>query len=353
MSAEPVPVRPDDTEPAGERRRLPGWARILLLIAVSIGAGYTIIGLVGRIDWGGVWQALGLLSPWQFGVLVAALLVRQGLNAVPLSQFVPGLRWSRSLQNDLGANLIGTTAPPPADVVLRVSMFRSWGIDAVIGMAGVTLNMITFYAIRFLVPAVGAGFLAFQEWQRHHVVAALTSGAISLAILVGLTLLMRGEQLARVLGVGAGRVARRVRSGVDPDQWGQAVVDFRGSMAVSLRSGLPKSLAAMLLMVLADGSILLMSLRFVGVDATAVSFVEIYGAFLIAYPLTLFPLFGFGLLDASLVASWTLAAGTDYEASIVAAVIIWRVVTLFGPLLLGALAVAIWRRGVGRSETAS
>jgi hypothetical protein len=53
------------------------------------------------------------------------LLLRQVLNAVPLSQFVEGLGPRRSVQNDLAANLLGTVSPPPGDVLIRVAMFGS------------------------------------------------------------------------------------------------------------------------------------------------------------------------------------------------------------------------------------
>ena len=65
---------------------------------------------------------------------------------------------------------------------------------------------------------------------------------------------------------------------------------------------------------------------------------------LIAYPLTLFPLMGLGILDAVLVAAWTQVAGIEYEARIVAGLIVWRVFSLLTPILLGVVALAWWRR---------
>jgi hypothetical protein len=67
-----------------------------------------------------------------------------GAERGALSQFVEGLGLRRSVQNDLAANLLGTVSPPPGDVVIRVAMFGSWGVSALEGMAGVTLNMLTF-----------------------------------------------------------------------------------------------------------------------------------------------------------------------------------------------------------------
>lgn len=94
---------------------------------VTARGGGIVIGLVGSVEWSQVGAALGRLSWTAIPLLIALLFVRQGFNAVPLSRFVAGLGWWRSVQNDVTANLIGTVAPPPGDVVIRVSMFRSWG----------------------------------------------------------------------------------------------------------------------------------------------------------------------------------------------------------------------------------
>ena len=91
----------------------------------AVGRRSAALRFVGAVEWDQVWDAVRRLDAWQFVVLVAVLLVRQGFNAVPLRQFVPGLSWWRSVQNDLGAVVVGTLALPPGDVVLRVSMFRS------------------------------------------------------------------------------------------------------------------------------------------------------------------------------------------------------------------------------------
>jgi uncharacterized membrane protein YfbV (UPF0208 family) len=249
------------------------------------------------------------------------------------------------VQNDLGAVVLGTFAPPPADVVLRVSMFNSWRINPVDGMAGVTLNMITFYAVRFLAPILGIALLITgREVQASHVVSAAISALVAIAVIGGLIGVMRGDRMAAWLGRTAARVVSRVREGVDAESWSLAVVDFRRRMNETLRAGLAPSLLALVAMVLVDGVILLSSMRFVGIDATTLSATDVLAAFLIAYPLTLMPLSGLGVLDASVLAACTEIAGVEWEAEIVAALIVWRTITIGGPLALGALTVALWRR---------
>ena len=95
----------------------------MALVVVAV-----VIGLIGRVDWGEVRRALTHLSWWQFPVLLAVLLVRQVLNALPLSLYIPGVSAYRATQNDQVAILMSTVAPPPSDIALRMAMFSSWGV---------------------------------------------------------------------------------------------------------------------------------------------------------------------------------------------------------------------------------
>lgn len=342
----------DDGQQGGKRRRRP-WLKPLVLFVLSIAVAWIVVGFVGSIDWSEVVASFGRLTILAIVVLVLGLLVRQAFNAVPLSRFVVGLPWWRSVQNDQAANVVGTFAPPPADVVLRVSMFSSWGINPVDGMAGVTLNMFTFYAVRFLAPVLGVlVLLTNQGVERGQIVSAVVSGLVAAAVIGGLVAVMRGDVLAAWVGRSAARVVNRVREGADEQEWALAVVDFRGRMNQTLRAGLVPSLAALVAMVLTDAAILLMALRFVGVSASELPVVDIVGGFLIAYPLTLMPLAGLGVLDAALLAAFTEIAGLQWEAEIVAALVVWRTITLGGPLLMGAIIVSLWRRDIAHDAPA-
>ena len=343
---EPVSAQSDDRTRAGSARP---WLKPLLLFVASIVIAWIVVGFIGAIDWSEVAASFSRLSIGSIVLLFLGLMARQGFNAVPLSKFVAGLTWRRSVQNDLGANVVATFTPPPSDVVLRVSMFNSWGINPVDGMAGVTLNMITFYAVRFLAPVLGVLLLATQEVERGHFVTAALSALVALCVIGALFAVMRGDAMAAWVGRSAARIAGKVKDGIDADAWSLAVVDFRSRMNETLRAGLLPSLLTLVAMVLCDSLIVLMSLRFVGIGAAQLSAIDVIAAFLLAYPLTLMPLAGLGVLDASLLAAYTDIAGLTWEAEIVAALIIWRTFTIGGPLILGALAVAWWRRETTRS----
>jgi uncharacterized membrane protein YbhN (UPF0104 family) len=159
-----------------------------------------------------------------------------------------------------------------------------------------------------------------------------------------LLLVLAQERWAVLLGRLGAQVAQRLRREADPDQWSRTVVDFRSRVAAGLPTRLARSLVALVLMVLADATILTLALRFTGVDADRLPLLLVVGTFCTAYPLTVMPLFGFGVLDATLLAAYTDVAGLEAEPSIVAALAIWRGVTLLGPLALGALVTLNWRR---------
>ena len=319
---------PDEAALPATRRWKRRIVKIGLWAVIAVFAWFALSRLIGAVDWLAVGSAFGRLQPWAMVLLLVALLVRQALNAVPLIYYVPGLRWGQSMRNDLAANVMATFAPPSSDIVLRVTMFRSWGLDPVMGIAGSTLN------------SFAAGGLERRRW-----VIAVLCLLVAGVILTALVLLLRSDALAAWLGTGVGKLVRLFKKSFEPEKLGQRTVELRAQAAGSLRRGLLPSMIALLGMVLADAAILAVALRGVGVSLDLLPLIEILGAFLLVYPLTTLPLFGLGVMDALLVGAWTTIAGVVHEPSIVAATIIWRVVTILGTLLLGLLVLGHWKIG--------
>lgn len=305
------------------------WVRPIGLLALSLACGWVIVGLVGRVDWGQVADALGELAWWQAPLLLLVLVVRQVLNASPLVAFIDRLGWRRAVQNEQAATLMSTIAPPPSDMVLRLAMFSSWGVPASQAVAGTYMHVVTFYSTRFLVPSLG--------------LAVLLIGSL-------LGVLWR-DQFAVWIAGRAGRVAARVRASVDPDAWVAWTLEFRGHVVRRAARGLPLSLAALVVMVVVDGVLVGLCVRFVGVSAQDVPLVATLGLFLLFYPLTLFPLAGLGVLDAVLLAAMVDIGGLAIEPDVVAGLVVYRVTTLLvPPLLFGLPFLAAWRATSGPEE---
>lgn len=334
---------------AGAERPQRRWLRLLLIGVLVVVVVLVIRGLLGDIDWQQVREAIGLLSWWQLLLLLAGMLVRQFLNALPLSLFIPGCTPFRAMQNDQAAILMTTIAPPPSDIVTRLAMFTSWGIPASAGLAGTVMNTLSFYVIRFGTPLFAVLIMLIGgTFYLGEFIPAVLSGLVSATLLGVVWLAFRGEAFTVGLARRLGGIATRVKSSVDPEAWADWAKDFRGRVVDRVPYALPRSLLVLLAMVVVDATVLLLALRFVGVAPSEVPATTLLIAFLVAYPLTLFPFQGLGVLDAVVTASiLAIDAGAD-EASVVAAFVVWRVVTIIGPILLGLASVGLWKWQLAR-----
>ncbi len=340
----------DDTGDVPELHAGPrSWAVRVLLLALAAAVTVVVVRLVGRIDWAAVGDALSRLTWWQPMVLLAMLMVRQVLNAMPLTLYIPNVSPYRATLNDLAAHLMALVAPPPSDFALRMAMFSSWAVPAAKGLAGLVLNTMTFYIVRFATPLAGFVLLAVLGQSPGIRWLELLSLALAAALLVALLAVVRSDRLARSVGTRAGRAAGRVRPSIDPGAWGSACQRFRSDVDDRFRSGFPRGLLSQAGMVAADFALLLLCLRFVGVDAADVSAAEVAVAYLFAFPFTIFPFMGVGVVDALILAAVVESGGLDVEATAVAGLIVWRVVTLAGPASLGVVALALWRRTTARA----
>ncbi len=341
MATHAPPGPGDAVAPA---RRRPAWVTRVALLVIGLLIAYAVVQLVGRIDWAAVRDALSQLAWWQPFVLLAVVVVRQVLNALPLAFYIHGVSPYRATINDLGAVLMAVIAPPPSDLGMRLAMFGSWGVPAAKGLAGAVMNTLTFYILRFSAPAVG--FVLLVAVGRPVGVRWLDvlSILIAVAIVVGITLVLRSEALARAVGTSAGRICRRLRPKVDPEAWARACLTFRADISATFRRGFPRSLLALTGMLVTDVLVLLLCLRFVGVYPSDISIADIAIAYLFAYPLTLFPFSGIGVVDALILAALVEAGGVRVEAAAVAALVVWRVFTVAVPVVMGVGAVGIWRR---------
>jgi putative heme transporter len=341
----------DETRPKRSRRVT--WLRRLGLLVLSLACARIIIDLVGAIDWHAVWRGIEHLEPWQLALLIVLVIIRQVLNAMPLYYFIDGLSVFKATASDQGATLMSMIAPPTADSVFRIVVLRSWGIDVDRAAAGGTSNILVFYMARWISPLIGVLLLLSVRFDLTYAVVAAGSLAIALSVFAGGFMVTKSRPLAERLGRTAGGLAHRVRSSIDPERWASAVAGFQRHIADRYRTGVALSVPTLIVKLFVDATICLLAIRFVGVGRDQISGVEVVAAFLVCFPLTLFPFQGIGILDATLVAALTAVGGVELEAQFVAGMVTYRVVTLGVPALLGAVFMLIWRRTVGRTSTSS
>ena len=166
------------------------------------------------------------------------------------------------------------------------------------------MNTLTFYIVRFAAPLLGFVLLLAVDEPAGLRWLDLACIAIAVAILVG-GAAGRPQRPAgrRGWAPSSGRMARKVRRSVDPDAWVRRAWTSACEISARFRYGFVRSLLGLCGMLAADlhgpGAVL----RFVGVSAPEVALVYVAIAYLFAYPFTLFPFSGLGIVDALVLAA--------------------------------------------------
>lgn len=323
----------------------------MLLLVVAAVLVVSLLRSVAALDLAGVLDALARLPWWSAPLLLALLCVRQVCMAMPLTILLPGTGLERALVNDLSASTAAAFAPAPSDMVLRVAIFRSWGVEVDRAVVATGLNALTFFIVRFSAPLVGLALLPLMRVPPGLRLLDLASLLLA-AVLSGLlVLVVRGEEQAAAVGDRLGRLARVMRPSVRPEGWSDALRRSQRHVAADAHRRVPLSLVAGAGVLLCDLAILTIALRLMGVASRALSSADIASGYLIAYPLTMFPAQGLGVMDSAMLASFAETAGQATLEPAVAAVVVWRVLVILGPFLLGLLALVRWRRSGGESPT--
>lgn len=329
---------------SSRRRRLLAITGRLLLWALVVFLLWNGVRVLRRIDWAAVGAALGKLAWWQVLVLVLVMVVRTALRSAPLALFVERLGLRRAVGNDLVGDLVATVTPAPADIVARGALFRSWGIDAGRGIAGLVLGSVLYYVVRLAAPVAGALLMFWTVGEKVAVgTAAVVSGLVSALLVAGLVLGARSPQSAESLGRLVGRAARRFRpSGPGPDELSAKAVEFYENVAGRWRKHWFGALGSLTLMVLVEAVLLVIILRFVGVTPPEAPAFVVIAAFLSVYMLMATPMQGLGVFDAAVIAL-IVDRSSASAAELVAGLIIWRVCVQLTPLVAAIAPLLTWR----------
>lgn len=325
--------------------RLVVWSAVIVLVWFALRT-------LARVDWATVWSSLGKLSWWHVFVLLGLAAARQFLSSRPLALFVAGLRTHQAIANDLLGDLVATITPVPADIVARMALFRSWGIDVPLGMSGLVLNSVLFYVIRLTTPVVGA-VLLWTVVNDDEAIGwlAIGSAAVGIAVLVVLCWAARSESSAHRVGMWLGTLAHRIRSSwPNGQEMAKTAAEFHSKVAQRWQKYWFRAFSNLALMVAVESTIMVVALRFVGVGSAEVPLTLVVAAFLSVYLLSAAPMRGLGLIEAAVAAIIIdHVPGVD-SAGVVAGLVVWRITVHLVPLLAGIVPALLWRSSEKESQ---
>jgi uncharacterized protein (TIRG00374 family) len=301
-------------------------------------------------DYGEVWGVVERLSWKQIVALLLATLLNLATFAPPWMAALPQLGFRRAFVVTQASTASTYLAPGGAAVGLALSyaMLRGWGFPAQsVALAAALTGIWNQFALLGF-PVIALALLTLQQEQN---AALQTVAVVGLAVFVvaaaGFAVGLSTPQLARYVGNTAARLANRSLRILrrKPVGWtGESFVRFRDEAVHLLRRRWHVLTFATLAGQLSVFVVFLVSLRVVGVSASEVSGAEAFAAWSLVRLLGSLPITpgGLGVVEVGLVAALVGFGGANAE--VVAAVLIYRFLTIVPTLILGLLAGATWRR---------
>ena len=336
------------SRPAGRpgRAKQIVWFVLGVLIVIAI----FVFAIPRFADWGEVWTAMKTLTIIELWTLVAATIFNLYTYWLANKAALPGLGIARSAVVTQTGTSVANTVPAGGAVAVGMTyaILSSWGFTGAeaalfVGVTGVW-NSFTKLAL----PVVALGLLVVTGHANPGLVGAAAVGIVALVVaIVVLTLVFRSSAVARRVGASIGRVLTRlrrlVRKGPAPDL-GERAVEFRRKTIVLVERRWLKLTWTTLLSHVALFVVLLLSLRHMGVSEDEVSTVEAFAVFAFARLLSAIPITpgGVGVIDLGYIGGLSAIHHAE-SAHIIAAVLIFRVLTYGIQIPLGGATYFIWR----------
>jgi putative heme transporter len=336
--------------PAKRSRRFTPTRIGLGAVGIAIVVATFVFVLPRVADYRDVWDVVKEISwPWILA-LVAATLVNISTFAPPWMVALPGLRFWPALMMTQASTALSIVAPGGAAVGIAGSygILRSWGFEGnAIGRA-VTLTSLWNQLANLAYPIVAVFALAVTGEQTGVLATAAFVGAAVFGIAVAaLVLVLYSDRLAEDIGDAAARGASwtLVKLRRKPVSWnGRSFERFRRETVELLVRRwhlltLTTFLGSMTVFV-----VLLISLRALQVPASEVTVVDAFAAWSLARLLGSIPITpgGIGVVELSLTG--TLVGFGGNNTGVVAAVLVYRFLTMVPTLLLGMVATATLKR---------
>jgi uncharacterized protein (TIRG00374 family) len=293
--------------------------------------------------WGTI-RELAARDAWLLGAATVANLVTTWLQNMAT---LPGLRFLQAaVVTQTGATVANVVPGGGAvAVAVTVAMLRSWGHTAASIALLVTVTGVWNMFVRLGLPAVALGLLALQSEPDPRLRTAAAAGVATLAaalLLFGLVLWR--EELARRVGGGLERAARRLSRRIHLERFGDRAVRFRRHTIRLIARRWPAITVTTLLSHLALWLVMLLALRGLGVDGSRVTIVECLAVFAFGRLISALPVTpgGLGVVELGYIGGLVAAGGP--EASVVGAVLLFRALTYGVQVPLGGLTFLVWRR---------
>src|SRR4051794_33775947 len=334
-----------------EVRRRPLWRRLIgPLFSVALLGAVFFWFLPQFTSIADVWASVRSMSWTEVAILLLAAVWNLATYQFVVLSTMPGLTFRQATVSTETTTAVSNTVLGGAAISLGLTyaMNTLWGFSRSRTSVSLLVSGLWNNFAKLGLPVLALALLAFTSPPTSsRLVAGLLGVAGLIAAVVLIWLLLRSEASAARLGRGMGTAVSavlRLFRRPPVEGWDRATTKFRARTALLLHARWQWITLATLVSHLSLFAVLLLSLRFVGVDSSQVGWAEALAVFAFARLLTAIPFTpgGLGVVELALITGLA-AAGGD-RANVAAAVLIFRALTYVLPIPIGLVTYVIWRR---------
>lgn len=336
------------------------WRKTVAIIgSIVVVAAVFVLFLPKIASYSDVWQTISDMTPLELTALGIVALWNLISYQPVLMAALPGLNFGQSTIASQASTAVSNTVPAGAafGIGFSATMYRSWGfkrrpITLALLVAGIWNNF-----TKLALPIVALALVVIDGNARGGVVAASLAGVVTLIVAIILSAaILKSEKAAFAIGEWGSDRVNGIRSRMQKQPiggFGHTLVKFRRETIELIKT---RWLALTVTTFISHVSlflVLLVALRSVGVSNEEVSWQEALAAFAFVRLLSAIPITPGGLGVIELGLSGGLAAAGGANSHVVAAVLLFRALTFFPPIPIGAVCYVVWRRQVRRSGSTS
>jgi uncharacterized membrane protein YbhN (UPF0104 family) len=331
--------------------------RILFVVAVLGLSTWVLFNVFDDLDWDEVRSSIAELSDAEILSLTFGWMVWVVTQGALTASLVDKLAVRRGVLASLGPTAVSSVIPGPSDLPVRYRMYQSWGVSSSEAATAVVGSGVFSIGSQLVLPSIAGVLILLADVPLAGFFAVIVTASVALAIIVAVAGFTLGSpERTKAAGGRLDRPARavmgRLRKQMPDENLGEVLVQKRAEAFDHLAGKWVKCTVATVATTAAKCSLLVLTLRFVGIPEDALGWLAIAAAYGLVAGMTAIPLTpgSAGVTELGFVGLLTAAADGDWVNQITAGVLLYRLMTwiLIIPVGLGALGV--WRYGVRAAE---
>ena len=346
------------SQPSPTSRKKSSTGRLIQAVLAVVVVGAVFIFVLPQIaDYGEVWAVIRRMTWLELATLTALAGWNQVTYWLVEMSGRPGLGYRQALKITHTSTALSNILPGGAALGagLQATMYRSYGFAPGDIAISLTATGIWNTFVKLGMPVVALALLAIGgDTAAGLVVAAVIGVVILIGAILAFAAILASERWAIWIGerfsLAAGVILRRFGKPA-PGDWGRSAAGFRRRTIDLLRD---RWISLTLTAAVSHSSlflVLLVALRHVGVAEQEVAWTQVFASFAFVRLLSAIPITPGGLGVVELGLSATLIAAGGAEAGVVAAILVYRLLTFVVPIPIGALTYVAWRREIARRNT--